>query len=252
MKIGGLILALAAILAFDGPAISQAPFQSVVRDPQPGVHEIGTGQAPPVSVGQQGSSSSTLEIAPQMNSAQEGGSLPEPSQLPSEPVLVIPRASRQFVGQWGGRLGLTNSYGRLPAPPDAPVSLLFSERHGEVYLRTTVFAGPNANVLQTSADVLDPHEVVLTIKGIQFVGMRRPIRHIEKLRLKLTDSGRIEISKYVDLYLPGDSRPFAEADYRGALHQLTGREEQSFEREIREGGEIPQATIRARRAISPP
>ena len=206
------------------------------------------------AIRRQNSDSGTLEIAPQVNPRQppNAAALPQASEEPpSEPVLVIPQASREFVGRWGGHLSLARSSGRLAAPPDAIVSLLFGERGGNVFLRTTVFGGRDSNILKTGADVMGPRDVTLKVEGLE-ISHRPPIRHVEKLRLSLNDAGALDVVKSVSLYVTGDSEPFAEADYRGTLHQLTSAEERELDREVTERGEVPQATIRERRPVYGP
>ena len=131
------------------------------------------------------------------------------------------------------------------------MSLLFGERDGNVFLRTTVFGSPDSNVLRTGADVIGPRDVTLKIEGLE-IAHRPPVRHVEKLRLSLNEAGALDVVKSVSLYVTGDSEPFAEADYQGTLHQLTGDEERELNREVTERGEVPQATIRERRPVYGP
>src|SRR6266700_7211981 len=70
--------------------------------------------------------SSTLELPPMPGKQQE--TLPQVSPVPGAPVqnvLVIPRASRDFVGEWGGHLRVTRVLGDVPASSDSIVSLAF-------------------------------------------------------------------------------------------------------------------------------
>jgi hypothetical protein len=188
----------------------------------------------------------TLEIAPQAKPAVQA----PPTELPSEPVLVIPRASRDFVGRWGGRISLTKVRGHFDPPADTIVGLAFGERKGEVFLRTTVFAGPESSLLKTEAEVLNPREVTLTVVGLE-IFQRPTIRHVETVRLRLTDENQMEVSKDVNLYFGGYPEPMATASYRGTLHTVSDAEEHALDREILERGELPEATVDEHRRAVP-
>src|SRR5262249_52297217 len=55
---------------------------------------------------------------------------------PNQEVLVLPQASRDFLGFWGGQLTLLNKYGDTDPPEHQMVSFTFGERQGQVVLAT--------------------------------------------------------------------------------------------------------------------
>src|SRR5260370_1405005 len=129
---------------------------------------------------------STLELPPMPGKQQE--TLPQVSPVPGTPghnVLVIPRASRDFVGEWGGHLRLTRVLGDAPASPDSIVSLAFGERDGNVFMQTTAFAGRSSRIGKTSADVVNPKTIKLKLHGLD-MAFNPPIVHKEELHLALT------------------------------------------------------------------
>ena len=78
-----------------------------------------TAQSGAPSIRSQDSDSATLEVAPQANPGHppNAATLGQPPEAPpSEPVLVIPQASLEFAGRWGGHLSLARSSGGLAAP----------------------------------------------------------------------------------------------------------------------------------------
>src|SRR5271170_6006494 len=95
--------------------------------------------------------SSTLELPPLSGKQQETIPQVTAPMQPGQNVLVIPRASRDFVGEWGGHLHLTRVLGGVPAVSDSIVSLAFGESNGSVLMQTTAFASRSSHILKTSA-----------------------------------------------------------------------------------------------------
>lgn len=193
----------------------------------------------------------TLEIAPQPQP-----NLPQnPPQAqptarfePPQSMLIIPQASRDFIGEWGGKLQVQSVVGHVHPPPTTIVSLLFGETNGAVFIRTTAFADPNSNILDTSAEVIDPRRVKLKLKGLE-IQYRPPVRHFETLSLALVGHDRMDCSKNVDLYVAGNPNPVASVDYHGTLRLLSAEERRELEREVIESGAIPQRTIEKRQSF---
>ncbi|MGH7947642.1 MAG: hypothetical protein ACREQF_00235 [Candidatus Binataceae bacterium] len=169
---------------------------------------------------------------------------PQRAATPPDQVLIIPQASHDFVGRWGGRLRLQGVRGRaVNAPPDSIVSLKFGDSNGSVFMRTTVFAPPGSNVLKTDAEALTPHEISLRIDGYD-VDTIPPVRHVEKLKLSLdVGSNVLKCTKRVELYVRGAPTPFAKIDYEGDLAQLSDSSHDDLAREVLDSGGVPQATI---------
>ncbi len=170
------------------------------------------------------------------------------AELPADQVLIIPQASRDFVGRWGGRLKLQDVVGRdVRAPGHSIVTLAFGESDGTVFVRTTVFAPPGSNVLKTDAAALTPRQIQLNIDGFD-IDETPPVRHVERLNLVLdAGSNVMKCSKQVELYLRGSPTPFSQIIYEGELGQLSERDEADLAREVFETGNVPQATIDERR-----
>ena len=161
---------------------------------------------------------------------------------PNQEVLVLPQASRDFLGHWGGQLTLVNKFGAVDVPETAMMSFTFGERSGQVVLATTVFGTPDSQVLKTSAEAEGPSEVKLEVAGLD-LSQQPPIRHIEKVTIALAGNNQVRCTKRVDLYVQGMSGPAAEAVYEGILGPMTRREGQMISEELIRSGDIPRATI---------
>ncbi len=185
-----------------------------------------------------------------MNNQQ--ASLPPPPQSddtkiipvipPNQEVLVLPQASRDFLGKWGGKLALMNKYGEADVPEHADVSFTFGERSGQVVLATTVFGSPDTQILKTSAEAESPTEVKLDISGLD-LSQQPPVRHVEKLTMTLVGNNQVRCTKRVDLYVSGYPHPALEAEYEGMLGPLTRREERRIDEEVLRSGAVPRARI---------
>jgi hypothetical protein len=200
-------------------------------------------------IGRQGSG--TLELPPVTGKQQR--TIPRASPVPMAPgqnMLVIPRASRDFVGEWGGHLRLTRVLGGVPAAPDSIVSLAFGESNGSVFMQTTAFASRSSRIVKTSADVVNPKTIKLKLKGLE-TAFNPPIVHKEELHLALTGKNTMNCLKYVDFYAPGNSTPIASMAYEGNLHILSAGERKALQEQVLSKGQIPQTTIESRRRFGP-
>jgi hypothetical protein len=194
----------------------------------------------------QGGSAQELVIPP--------AAQPQPAAIAPDQVLIIPQASRDFVGRWGGRLRLQGvSGGAVNPPADSIVGLKFGQTNGSVFMRTTVFAPPGSNVLKAGAEALTPRQINLRIDGYD-IDETPPVRHVEKLNLTLdVGSNVMKCTKRVELYARGAPMPFATVVYEGHLSQLSDGSQQDLAREVLDSGSIPQATIdESRPAYAPP
>ncbi len=199
-------------------------------------------------IGNQGSS--RLELPTTRHQTQTlPQSVPVPSMQPGRNVLVIPRASRDFVGEWGGHLRLTRVVG-MGAPPsrDSIVSLAFGESHGTVFMQTTAFAGRSSQILDTSADVVNPKSIKVKLKGLE-MAFRPPIVHKEELHLALIGKDTLNCIKYVDFYQSGSDVPIVSMAYEGNLHILTPEERRALTQQVLEKGQIPQKQIQGSRTF---
>ena len=200
-------------------------------------------------IGRQGSS--TLEL-PSISGKQEQ-TIPRMPAVPMQPgqnMLVIPRASRDFVGEWGGHLRLTRVVGGVGAAHDSIVSLAFGENHGNVFMQTTAFASRSSQILKTSADVVNPKTVKLKLKGLE-MSFSPPIVHKEELHLALTGKNTMNCLKYVDFYAPDSGTPIASMAYEGNLHLLSDQERRELQAQVLSKGQVPQKQIEGSRRFGP-
>jgi len=190
--------------------------------------------------------SNTMEIAPQKSQQSQRNIEPRITSQPSQRILVIPKASRDFVGEWGGHLQVDNVIGRISPPEESVVSLAFGQNNGDVFMRTTAFGNPLSHIVDTKAKVQNPRKVVLELEGIE-MGNNPPLRHVEHMSLALISKDEMDCLKYVDFYLPGNSTPIASVDYHGRLKIIGDQERRALETEVLEQGEVPQSRIECHR-----
>ncbi len=200
-------------------------------------------------IGRQGSG--TLEVPATGKQTQV---LPQaPPAAPMQPgrnVLVIPRASRDFVGEWGGHLRLIRVLGMSPASRDSIVSLAFGETNGTVFMQTTAFASRSSQIVTTTADVTNPRTIKVKLKGLE-MAFHPPIVHKEELHLALTRKNTINCLKYVDFYQSGSDVPMASMAYEGDLHILSAEERRALTEQVLKKGQIPQKQIEGSRRFGP-
>jgi hypothetical protein len=194
---------------------------------------------------QQSNSSGTL-VLPQRSQTPDTGTLPPVTLQPGQSTLTIPQASRDFIGEWGGYLRLDNVLGDIDAPEEAIVGLAFGEESGTVFMRTTAFARRSSIITKTTAQLLNPRRLKLTIEGYELKA-NPPLKHVESLSIALVGKNKMDCLKYVDFYLPGGGNPVASIDYHGSLRQLTEAERQELQQEVMQSGAIPQKQIEGSR-----
>jgi hypothetical protein len=197
------------------------------------------------------SSEGTLELPP-LTGRQRGAAsraTPVPG-APGQNVLIIPRASRDFVGEWGGHLRLTRTVGEVPPARDAIVSLAFGENGGVVFMQTTAFAARSSRIVNTSADVVNPKIIKLKLKGLE-MAFNPPIVHQEELHLALIGKDTMNCLKYVDFYESGHDTPIASMAYEGNLHILSEEERRALRDQVLNRGQVPQKTIEGSRRFGP-
>jgi hypothetical protein len=213
-----------------------------------------TAIAPGVSaqqIGRQRSSGGTLELPPLTGNRQRASSSATPVPMtPGQNVLVIPRASPDFVGAWGGHLRLTRALGEVPVARDAIVSLAFGESSGMVFMQTTAFAGRSSQIVKTTADVVNPKTIKLKLKGLE-MAFNPPIVHKEELHLALIGKDTMNCLKYVDFYEAGRDTPIASMAYEGNLHILSEQERRALRDQVLSRGQVPQKTIEGSRRFGP-
>ncbi len=239
------------------PAYAQEMMDSVPKAPR---SSSGTGGSSlMLSVPSVATPAAAPSSAPQMNNeltlpslTRQQASIPKlppsdstqviPVIPPDQDVLVLPQASRDFLGRWGGKLELENKFGPADVPQHAIVSLVFGERDGQVVLATTVFGSPDTQILKTTATAEGPNKVELEIAGLD-LSQQPTVRHVEKLTMELTSNNQLRCTKRVDLYASGFPQPIVEAEYAGTLGQLTNREDRMLSEEVMRKGAVPRVQI---------
>ncbi|HEY2664856.1 MAG TPA: hypothetical protein VGI47_10985 [Candidatus Binataceae bacterium] len=194
---------------------------------------------------QKSNTAGTLVLPRQAQTPPPGAQPPVVLQ-PGQSTLTIPQASRDFIGEWGGYLGVDKVQGDIDAPDEAIVSLAFGEDNGTVFMRTTAFAGRHSMITKTTAQLLDPRRIKLTLEGYELKASP-PLKHVESLSIALIGKNKMDCLKYVDFYLPGGGNPVASIDYHGSLRQLTEAELQEMQAEVMRSGSIPQREIEGSR-----
>jgi hypothetical protein len=186
-----------------------------------------------------------LEIKPQLG-AQQPPAMPQQDDntriIPVIPhdqqVLILPRASRDFIGKWGGHLTIDHHSDNVEPPDTTVVSVVFGERDGGVVLATDVLGSRNTNVLQSTAESDGPRAVTVTVQAVEF-SSRPPLRQVNKLTLRLTGPDQVECDQLADFYITGISRPVAEVEYTGTLKALTRHEDRVLAEEAAASGKEP-------------
>ncbi len=186
-----------------------------------------------------------LEIQPRLGSQQPPAMPPQDDNtriIPVIPrdqqVLILPQASRDFIGKWGGHLTLDHHSDNVEPPATTVVSVVFGERDGGVVLATDVLGSRNTNVLQSTADSDGPRAVTVTVQAVDFT-VRPPLRQVNKLTLRLVSADQVECDQLADFYITGVSRPVAEVEYTGTLKALSRREDRILAEEAAASGKEP-------------
>jgi hypothetical protein len=161
---------------------------------------------------------------------------------PDQEVMVLPQASRDFLGQWGGKISLANKFGDIEPPEYDVVSLTFGERDGQVVMATTVWGNRSSQILKSNATAESPTEVTLEISGLELAS-DPPERHVEKLTLTVNPDNQVQCRKRVDFYVSGFPHPAAEAVYEGTLKPLTASRDRALSEDVMRTGRVPRWQI---------
>jgi hypothetical protein len=164
--------------------------------------------------------------------------------LGSEPnVLELPKASFDFVGNWGG---YTHTESSDVESPDH-VSVVFGRRGGIVFFVSELYTPSNQHILdKPRATIIDRQEVLVTYKGED-----ENLDYIYFHRFKLLNSGKIAYSETVECYDRRTHSFVGTARLDATLHRLTtALEERAFaqpsSRDIFEGELSTSNRIHAR------
>ena len=166
------------------------------------------------------------------------------SGLGSEPnVLEFPKASFDFVGNWGG---YTRTESSDVESPDH-VSAVFGRRGGIVFFASELYTPSDQHILdKPRATIIDRQEVLVTYKGED-----ENLDYIYFHRFELLNSGKIAYSETVECYDRRTHSFVGTAGQDATLHRLTtALEERAFaqpsSRDIFEGELSTSNRIHAR------
>jgi hypothetical protein len=142
------------------------------------------------------------------------------SGIGSEPnVLELPKASFDFVGNWGG-----HSHNTGPSDVEAPdhVSVVFGRHGGTVFFASELYTPSDQRILdKATATIVDRREIFVTYKGED-----ENLDYIYFHRFKLLNSGKMAYRETVECY---DRRTHGFVGIAGqdaTLHRLTTALEQ--------------------------
>jgi hypothetical protein len=162
----------------------------------------------------------------------------------SEPnVLVLPKASFDFVGDWGGYMHTGSSDVESPDH----VSVVFGRRGDTVFFASRLYTPSDQKILdRPTATIIDRRKVFVTYKGED-----EKLDYIYFHRFKLLNSGKIAYNETVECYDRHSHISVGTAGQDATLHRLTtALEERAFaqpsSREILEGELSTSTKIRAR------
>lgn len=168
-----------------------------------------------------------------------------PSRLDSEAnVLELPKASFDFVGNWGGY-----TYDTAPAEVQSPdhVSVAFGRRGNTVFFATRLYS-PSGQTITSKprAWIADSREVLVTYEAED-----GQLDYSYVHRFTLLDSGTMAYKETVDLYDRRTHRPVGTAGQHATLSRLTTAYEKRVfaepsARDVLRGGLSTSRKIRAR------
>jgi hypothetical protein len=140
------------------------------------------------------------------------------SQLVSEPdsepnVLELPRASFDFVGNWGG---YTHT-GSSDVEGSDHVSVVFGSRRDSVFFASKLYTLSDQMILdRPRATIVDRRKIFVTYKA-----QDKSFEYIYLHRFNLLNSGKIAYSERVECYDRRTHRNVGTAEQDGTLHRLT-------------------------------
>jgi hypothetical protein len=162
----------------------------------------------------------------------------------SEPnVLELPKASFDFVGDWGGYMHTGSSDVESPDH----VSVVFGRRGDTVFFASNLYTPSDQKILdRPTATIIDRQKVLVTYKGED-----EKLDYIYFHKFKLLNSGKIAYNETVECYDRRTHSFIGTAGQDATLHRLTtALEERAFaqpsSREILEGELSTSTKIHAR------
>ncbi len=157
--------------------------------------------------------------------------------IPDANLLYLPHADTGFVGTWGGTVHVVSvsGQGSPSTTGDVPMSYLFGERNGEVFLKTRVYGDPKWPVVKSSVKVLSPKSVEFTLNSV-CASCMPPVSQTETTRLTLVANDKL--SAECDTYAFASGGGHVDVKYAGDLHSLTPQELGQLDAKVREEGKL--------------
>jgi hypothetical protein len=139
-------------------------------------------------------------------------------------VLELPKASFDFVGNWGG---YTHDIGSSEIEGPDHVSVVFGKRDDTVFFATLLYSPSDQKILsKPKARITNPTEVLVTYKGED-----EQLDYIYLHQFKLLDSGKIAYNETVNFYDRRTHSYVGTFGQRAVLRRLTtASEERVFAR----------------------
>jgi hypothetical protein len=129
-------------------------------------------------------------------------------------VLELPKASFDFVGNWGG---YTHGTGSPDVESPDHVSVVFGRRGDTVFFATELYTPSDQNIVaKPRATIIDRREVIVRYKGED-----EKLDYIYFHRFKLLDTGEIAYDETAECYDRRTRRFVGTVGQDATLHRLT-------------------------------
>jgi hypothetical protein len=178
---------------------------------------------------------------------------PKDNHDPADNVLTLPRASRAFVGNWGGHLYAMSAMGLGGEAGPFPTGLAFGQRDdGTVFLETNVWSATNSTLLRASAVVSTRTRVKIHEEHLHS-SSEGNIRLVEDFDLILKPAYKMDCLEMVKAYgesganVVHDGRPIFSVSFHGVLGIITQDQQAELREELLRQGHLPQAEVRGSR-----
>jgi hypothetical protein len=173
-------------------------------------------------------------------------------------VLILPRATKEFVGHWGGRIYLLSHAGAFRPRQSSPTSLEFGQRSdGTVFVKTAVWGRPTQGQPVATAQVVDPKKIKIRVSHSVAEGSE-VLRVVQTYSLILKRDHVLDCLESVLIYANSASglgypydQPKLSANYHGALRILKPQEADDLKSELLSEGYVPRVAVEGERSLDP-
>jgi hypothetical protein len=146
------------------------------------------------------------------------------SPLSGQGMLLLPNASHEFLGTWGG-------YKRLDNGERSAEAFTFGVQKGSVYLAFEYYGWSDCKVNQKTVDILNTRRIELTIESIcQIQGIA--VRQVDNTRLSLTGGSTMQDDSRLSYFSQGFNTEVAHMNAHASLRLLTQTEAIALEKVI--------------------